>query len=404
MKQYLIANPAIVVDKFSDRIFLINLLNKEYNEVKKGTNEYTLVEDLFGEYTNGVMDMEDYPTFTSELIKKIIKNNYAKKLNIESSKKPISFNRTEPVILKNPKKILTGVSPEENDFSVGKNICENISDIYIFCGGKCDIGCKSCSYIIKSYPVCNCENEIISDTELLATINITSKLKNKTTIAVNKFEKKRAFFIENRGILNNTHIGINALEYLENEKELKFIFENRITIYFPSSLIKSSILDKFKTKDKKELIFFVEEEDNLTIIESYIIDLSFEHSIKIKPAYNGSNSNFILENICVTKDEVISYAHDFHKVEVKKELNSYFWGKVYFYSKGKFKTSLFQNNYFETETVNLPDAIFVAMTSNNDWNLTRDKIDTCTNCNFRFICPPVSPIEKSMNHFKICKP
>ena len=403
MKQYLIANPAIVVDKFPDRLLLINLLNKELSEVENGNNGYALIENLFGEEANGIIDFEDDPTVNPDLIANMIEKDYAQKLNTNSSIRPISFNRNETVILKDPQKILLGVSPEENYYSIGRNIYENISETYIFCGGNCSVECKACTSIIKSHPACNCESTAISSFDLLALVNLASKLRNKTTIIVNEYDQKQSFFLEHRNLLSNIYIGINALEYLKNEKEVEFIFENRIIIYFPSSLIKPSILEKFKTKNKKELMFFVEEEENLNIIESYITNSSFEHSVKLKPVYNGSNADFITENVYVSKEEIISCIRNTHEIEIRKKINSFFWGKVYFYSGQRFKTSLYQNSYFELEKTSIPDAIYKAMSTENDWNLTRNKVESCNNCNFRFLCPPISNIEKTMNQFKICK-
>jgi pseudo-rSAM protein len=173
-----------------------------------------------------------------------------------------------------------------------------------------------------------------------------------------------------QGILYNCCIDVNSYK----EKE---IFQK------VDSTLKKVKIDKF--------IFTVVSEDNVMVIEK-LIDFFGILNFEILPVYDN-NYSFIENNVCLSKEELENFSISKTSVLRNMTINSTYFGKILINESGKVFTGTTHSLNLNINNDTLGVIISKALRSKKSmWMKTRDKL-TCSNCEYRYLCPPVSELE-----------
>lgn len=133
---------------------------------------------------------------------------------------------------------------------------------------------------------------------------------------------------------------------------------------------------------------------------------TFEGKISVLPLlkYNGKNRDFILGNIIFNQDELKEKSYS--KVEIFRHmsLNTNYFGKLYVNAKGDISS----HQYYSSTLSNIEklNAFRIAIkeelnSKRSNWLLTRNQ-GRCEACNYKYLCPPISDIERSLTLECVC--
>lgn len=119
--------------------------------------------------------------------------------------------------------------------------------------------------------------------------------------------------------------------------------------------------------------------------------------------YNGSNLDFVKEQVSYTLDDLRANPTSMRRIHQNISINSIFFGKILIYKDGMVRLNAktpVVGNLFEKS---LPAIIKrVIEDQENVWFFTRDKKKVCSNCVFRYICPPISELELQLDNTTYC--
>ena len=125
------------------------------------------------------------------------------------------------------------------------------------------------------------------------------------------------------------------------------------------------------------------------------------NNLEIVPVYSGNNIDFFTENIFTTKEDLLSLNLTKREIFARKEINTNFFGKFTVFPNGK----IYSNTYDKplgTITDSMYEILYKELSDGYAWMLTRDKKAPCSNCRFKYICPPISCYEFAINKFNLC--
>ena len=120
------------------------------------------------------------------------------------------------------------------------------------------------------------------------------------------------------------------------------------------------------------------------------------------PIYNGNNLIFFKNNVFLNEDDICNQSLSMQEVFRREKINEFYFGSI---------TIMFDGNvYNNIHSECIGNVLFkhnlLQLLSNNSIDnssfLTRDKIEPCNKCIYRFLCPPISNYEFVMNRFNLC--
>jgi len=121
--------------------------------------------------------------------------------------------------------------------------------------------------------------------------------------------------------------------------------------------------------------------------------------------YYTNNYKFFKENVFLRFDEVLELQNDIIKIHSNEYINPVFFGKICLMPDNTVKTDIHSTGIigYNDENFIIQESLYKALTSENNWRLTRNKVEPCKNCVARFLCTPISNYEIVLKKFKICE-
>ncbi len=158
-------------------------------------------------------------------------------------------------------------------------------------------------------------------------------------------------------------------------------------------------------KDADEILTILEQNIELLVSSRISVQIPFysteserllqwltNHRInsEIRPFFNGQNREFILSTFSIEPGNTKISKRE---VFMNQAINSNFFGRVIITPDGLIRLSAFSSIIGSIHATTLRDILKAAMSDNSPWFMTRDIYPSCINCNYRYICPPISPVE-----------
>ncbi|MCL2313426.1 MAG: hypothetical protein FWC41_13300, partial [Firmicutes bacterium] len=137
-----------------------------------------------------------------------------------------------------------------------------------------------------------------------------------------------------------------------------------------------------------------------------IVDTFAEHfdikSYNILPFYDGSNIAFFEQMVFLSKEEILGTSLKSEDIYVRQALNIYDYGKFIVNSDKNIYTNLNFSSIGNT-TTKMMDLVKKEIVPSSPWFRTRNKLDTCKDCAYCFLCPSPSNYEIIMEKSNLCR-
>lgn len=149
--------------------------------------------------------------------------------------------------------------------------------------------------------------------------------------------------------------------------------------------------------------FIINNEDDLIKSEKYINKKALKNYTFL-PFYNGKNKKFFEKNIFVEENEFNSLNIDMQNIRCNSELNSSFWGILNIMPNNDVKIRINDN---AVGNIYYDDMFEIIKKETNNfnglWYLTREKVNPCKKCIYKFLCSPINNIELELKQYNTCK-
>lgn len=155
-------------------------------------------------------------------------------------------------------------------------------------------------------------------------------------------------------------------------------------------------LDKLKEKKffYKSIIFV------LVYSESDLCNKSTCYNI---PIFDGTNKHFFEQNVFLEESDIKETFISMQDIFRRQLLNEHYFGNVIIMNEGDVYLNLFEekigNIYEDNDIISL----LSNTKSMNSWYLTRDKVQPCKHCVYKYLCPSISNYEFILKKMNLCK-
>ncbi len=145
-------------------------------------------------------------------------------------------------------------------------------------------------------------------------------------------------------------------------------------------------------------IFLVSNLNDIDLIES---KKDLLQSYEVIPIYQELFKEFFKENIFTKTSELRNLNLSKRLIFANKILDTNFFGKLTIIPNGKVLSNI---NFEPIGTIKTPieNLVFQALSPSESWLLTREVVQPCKDCRYRFICPPISNYELYLEKFNLC--
>lgn len=200
-------------------------------------------------------------------------------------------------------------------------------------------------------------------------------------------------------ILKNRDIHVNFYILHEN-----FVKDKNIAEIIPPDF---NIVILYERASLKEInpfydaTCFITNEFDIKEVEQFLSgDKNKAKRVELIPIYTGENLHFFEENVLITKAEVLSSKLSKQDIFIRMALNINYFGKLIVLPDGNIYSNVncpplgtIDNSLYELIYKELNEAIA--------WCNVRNK-EPCIQCQFRWICPPISNYEFVINQYNLC--
>lgn len=268
---------------------------------------------------------------------------------------------------------------KRHNFSVSRNLLENLFEITIHVNNETDI----CAFLnfLKSVPskiifnIYGKLNDVVNNERLLSFLDNSSSLK-KVYCLYTEIPCSQTFFMNNflYCVLVNFPIDIRLWEDVlitlrEQNLSYKYIF---------------NVASLNDCQDAEQLI------ERFRIKE-----------YQIKPIYDGTNMAFFKEYVFLSKKDILSMPISIKNIFANQAINTYDFGKINIMSNG----DVFANmNFLPIGNIykdSAYDIVCKELNEGESWFRVRDK-EPCNRCVFQWLCPSPSDYEIAIGLTNLC--
>jgi len=291
------------------------------------------------------------------------------------------------------------------------NIINNLHSVVIQITGRCSLSCLHCKYFHKQMNHCSkSENEL--SLEAIQTIIHKIKLTNIRKIDIiggNIFEHSYFYpIMEMFGNLPQTKIYHSNFKFV-NAQTARFLLKDDsnallkivaepLEIWLEELYLLIEELQEFE----RHLIwvFVLTSEVTLKNFELLVNKYKISH-YEYHVLYNGENMNFLNDRRFLNEGEIWQLKLGIKNIFANQILNRNYFGKLTILADGQIYED---ENTAPVGTIsdNLENILYSLMSNDRAWFHTRLHNGTCSNCIYKFLCPPPSRLEKLLQREMIC--
>jgi len=406
-KNYLYVESYVYPFKEGEKVLLYNSLNGNILEFDVKRNVENIISELVKPENNGVIEVENGDIKVLE--------SFIKKLR-ESYSGDLIYSETKPVIMTPILNLQSDIVRMKSDIyrSVGEKIMKYLKTITFYINSDCRKDCNICMSLHKQFMFC--------------------KKGKRDKLEVREIMKvlREA---EGSGLMEIKIIGGNVLLYDELEKltneisELKYSkqfyinygniidYPDKIIIFKNKEvLVKVLVEPWYRGKDLKEALkllnslridygveFVIKNLSNYERVEVIIGDLKIEDKSELRPYYTGENIDFFRENVFIEKEDIREEMLDFKEINGRRVLNFNDFGRLIVFEDGSVYANVNNKKIGNIKIDSLYELIYREMDKGESWLKTRDKVEPCKTCLYKYLCPPISNYEYVIGKFNLCK-
>lgn len=391
-RYWIFLEPYVYVSILEKEILLYNTLDGKMIH-SKDKNIVNLIKDLYTIENLGVIPVELGKTnIIDSFIFDIRKHFMGDIIPITNPIKPIQLMPHLRIDNKNNKL---------DSFNVD-NILSSLIEITFFANNKC----KYCDLYHKQFDTCT-KYKINDKTSDRVNIEILfdilrpcfGYLSKINIIISDPYDYSILFFLINlpNQVRKKCNIIINYKNFIYLDNSFISVFYKNLEVHITNF---ESIGSKQKFDKDISLNYIIQKERDLI----YLAKKEIHNPHNITLFHNKDNTHFFHEQIKFGTKDLQENVMKMQQIHRNKILNTFFYGKIYVYLDGSIRLHPSTNvigNILTESMLSITSNII--NDKNNLWFLTRDKKTSCRNCIFKYICPPIAPVELELFDQKLCK-
>lgn len=394
-------------------ILLYNSLSGRHIEVKNkpvitGVMEQLLHNNYSIEITDTDLLHDDLKDFVLLIKKEFFGDIVDQALTL---KKPFQI---KPFVLINQSTDLDGGNDE---YLLYYDLMKNIRELSLYITSHCGQDCRECDGVYKQVPFCTCvskERGYMSFSAMAVLI-----------------EKLRKIGIPRLNILGGNifeHPEINRVIFLLNLCEMEINYyshmKNLAQVYTNHKLFKAIntrnsrltlLINELSTVDAYDHLiealpfpaenivyhFVLENEADLARVERFVERHAIQRYL-LHSFYNGSNHDFFEKFVFIDSTDIRENTLDMKELLTRKSINTNDFGKVYIMANGDLHTNVNQPALGNIEHEAIQQLIRKEMCDGKSWRRVREAVETCKECLYHHLCPPLSNYEYALGRNNLC--
>lgn len=140
--------------------------------------------------------------------------------------------------------------------------------------------------------------------------------------------------------------------------------------------------------NNKEILYL---EENFSFVNDYF------------PLYTGANEEFCREQLSFNTSEIQNLNLTERRIVQNKYINSNFWGELTILPNGDVFSCVNCRYIGNVNSDSMRQIIWKELNISKNWFMTRKKVETCMNCKYNWLCPPITNIELVLDNWTLCK-
>jgi pseudo-rSAM protein len=292
--------------------------------------------------------------------------------------------------------------------SIGEDVLSYLTTLNLYINTFCEQTCIYCNSYYKQIFCCRKNGEdrempidLISDiikqvsVSPIGTINILggnifkySEIKNLLNLLA-AIDSKIRYWLHYKNIAEN--IDTPLLQIMECKD---------VIVNFPIDMDKVNYV--IKTLDKEEFALHIiienaQQYEQYQSLQEHYIEANFQ----IIPFYNGSNIDFFVENVFLTREDILSRPINQRNIFCNQALNSNDFGSLHIFPTGAVKANPTSDNLGNVRNLSIAELLTVEMDKNTAWRVIRNE-KPCNRCLYQYLCPPPSNYETAIGKPNLC--
>jgi pseudo-rSAM protein len=288
--------------------------------------------------------------------------------------------------------------------SVGENMKDYLTEIFLYINNGCLQDCKICNGAYKQFPCCATKSQGENEIEILKIKKLfweikSSSLVNLNILGGNIFMYSK--FKELTGIINHLPAQkIYYAHYLNVTKEnnqLKFLNPRssslKILVPFPvnEEKLKSVLEIVMNTRISSKFVFILQSEEEFEKAENLISSLHINDH-EFQPFFNGKNLDFFMEGVFTEKEEILASKPEMKDIYANSVVNSLNFGRLTILSNGHIHANVNASRLGILGKDSIYDILYKI----------RKNVEPCKNCTFCALCPPLSNYSYAIGRNNLC--
>ena len=147
-------------------------------------------------------------------------------------------------------------------------------------------------------------------------------------------------------------------------------------------------------------IFYISSEEEYERAELISVKYSLEQ-YEIRPLFDGHNIGFFERNVFLTEEDIKTQNLSRREVFAHQTINTNYFGRLTVTSDGNIYANINMKPLGKVGD-NLADLIEKEFTEGESWFRTRDVLDKCCKCLYRYLCPSPSDYELKIGQSNLC--
>ena len=304
--------------------------------------------------------------------------------------------------------VFTGIETVKRDSVSGIHAIKNLLELTVYLTGICELECEDCHHAFQQITWCHKDKQILPKELLLNMLNQTihtslSEVKfmggnvfsypfwNELIDELKHYSFKKSFYIDLR-------------LFLSNQKQLEIFEENdAFCLYIlidVLSNLKQINAGKIPVNQKYNYLFKIRSIEEYEIAQSVVERYQIES--KIIPFYDGSNLPFFEEYIFQNTEEIVNTSWKRNEIFSHTVLNTNDFGKFTVLPDGKIYANVNSEPIGDARSDDIKVLVNKELKTGKSWLSTRNNIEPCKNCLYKYLCPSLSNYEIAIGQNNLC--
>lgn len=295
----------------------------------------------------------------------------------------------------------------------GSTIMKNLTDVYLELGGICKYNCRDCHNIHKQIEWCY-SIETVMSIEKVKEIFESIKYANVFDIHLmggnlldypswEELIRLISGYADHFKFKVNFHINgkhFRDIAYKSKIKELTEVDNIYLNIHIEAADLSPALSESLQEiKEKAEFLVKITDEEELMSVSEILNNQEIDS--KILPYFTGNNFPFFEKYVFQEKEDILHSPLSKKDILARQAVNTNHFGKLYVKVNGEVYSHPCGEpvgHYPER----IQKAVHRELKNGTFWRKTRDQVEPCKACLYRYLCPSPSNYEEVTGKFDFC--